>query len=130
MRIERRWIEHKNIDNYLNPNNESYYRKLYTAFREDGIENFTFSIIEECAEEELNNREIYWIEYYNSYITGYNMTRGGQGFSRETMPVYSYDRNGNFIQEYPSVREAAKILNTTPNAIWVALSKHHLGNGL
>lgn len=48
--------------------------------RKYGYENFTYEIIEECSnsQEELDDRERYWIEYYNSYEDGYNSTRGGQ----------------------------------------------------
>ena len=43
--------------------------------------NFNFSIIEECSEEQLNKREKYWIKYYNSYgKNGYNLTSGGEGY--------------------------------------------------
>lgn len=42
-----------------------------------GISNFTFEIIEECDKQSLNEREIYWIEYYDSFHNGYNMTIGG-----------------------------------------------------
>ena len=41
------------------------------------MENFNFSIIEECRRDELNEKEIYYIEYYNSYYEGYNQTLGG-----------------------------------------------------
>lgn len=129
VRIERRWQEHKYLDTYLNPNNASYYRKLYTAFREEGIDNFTFSIIEECSYNELDDREIYWIDYYNSYLTGYNMTRGGQVQMQEMNPVYSYDRYGNFVREYTSVKKASEELGINPSIIWGALSRHHLGYG-
>ena len=52
---------------------------LYQAMRKYGIENFSFEVIEECLPEELNEREIYWIDYYDSFNKekGYNMTPGG-----------------------------------------------------
>lgn len=40
-------------------------------------ENFLFEIIEECGIEELNQREKYWISFYDSYAYGYNATLGG-----------------------------------------------------
>lgn len=43
---------------------ERYQTKLYNAMRKHGIENFSFEVIEECSSLELNEREIYWIEYY------------------------------------------------------------------
>ena len=40
----------------------------------DGLENFTFEIIEECKKDSqiLNEREKYWIKYYDSFNNGYN----------------------------------------------------------
>ena len=35
-------------------------------------------MIEECSYEELDEKECYYIDYYNSYKNGYNMTLGGQ----------------------------------------------------
>ena len=34
--------------------------KLYPAMLEDGVENFTFEIVEECTRDRLNEREDYW----------------------------------------------------------------------
>lgn len=39
--------------------------------------NFAYEIIELCSEEELNDKEIYWIKYFDSYVDGYNQTTGG-----------------------------------------------------
>ena len=51
--------------------------KLYTAMLKEGVENFSFEIIEECSVNDLNKKEKYWIDYYQSNIYGYNMTAGG-----------------------------------------------------
>jgi len=51
--------------------------KFYTAMREIGPENFTFEVIEECDQAKLNEREKYWIEFYNSVEYGYNTQAGG-----------------------------------------------------
>jgi len=51
-----------------------------------GVSNFTKEILEYCnTKEELNNRERYWIAFYNSTCPeiGYNKHRGGQG--RDTL---------------------------------------------
>ena len=45
-----------------------------------GVDNFQCEMLEECnSESELNEREIYWISYYNStdYAVGYNLMSGG-----------------------------------------------------
>lgn len=46
--------------------------------QEYGTEAFEFEIIEECEPDVLDEREIYWINFYNSYNNGYNQTLGGQ----------------------------------------------------
>lgn len=74
--IKMRWIQHL----YCGKNNIQK-GKLYPAMFNDGIDNFQFEVLEECnlSQEELNNKERYWINYYNSFNNGYNSTPGGQG---------------------------------------------------
>ena len=50
---------------------------LYYAFDKYGIENFSFEIIESQIEN-YNERERYWIRYYDSFENGYNATEGGE----------------------------------------------------
>ena len=54
-------------------------RPLYSAMKKYGSENFKVEIIEECEPKNLNNREIFWINYYNTFREGYNATLGGDG---------------------------------------------------
>ena len=67
---KRRFTEHKAKGYEIN-----HHKALYYAFDKYGIVNFDFSIIEET--ENYNEREKYWITYYNSFENGYNMTEGG-----------------------------------------------------
>lgn len=64
--IERRWSEHRK-------KSKTGTTQLYQAMQEHGLENFKFEIIEECLLEELNNKEQYYINYFNSAYEGYNM---------------------------------------------------------
>lgn len=50
---------------------------LYAAMLKDGVENFTFEVLEECERGQLNDREKYYIEFYRAQEHGYNMSRGG-----------------------------------------------------
>lgn len=43
-----------------------------------GKENFKVEILEECSPEELDEKERYYIQLYDSYNNGYNLTLGGQ----------------------------------------------------
>lgn len=72
--IEKRYMEHFNA--HTNPNYKGYDTKFYRALRKHGFENFTFEIIEKDIED-LNNREQYWVQQYNSYEAGYNSNLGG-----------------------------------------------------
>ena len=76
--IRKRFIEHR-YRAYDKKDEKTYDLYLYAAIRKYGKENFSFTIIEECKAEELNNREMYWIDYYksNQKEHGYNLTDGG-----------------------------------------------------
>ena len=50
---------------------------LYAAMIKDGVENFTFEVLEECGRGELNDREKYYINFYRAQEYGYNMNKGG-----------------------------------------------------
>lgn len=69
---QKRWTCHKS-------DSQNGTTHLYKAMRKYGIEKFHISIIEEVLDEQLNEREEYWIHYYNSYNNGYNLTLGGEG---------------------------------------------------
>jgi len=87
---------------------------FHKALRKYGEENFSFEIVEECSKQELNEKEKFWIQYYNSKVpNGYNMTAGGDDGQADLFKkaVYQYDLMGNFIAEYESASEAARQLN-------------------
>lgn len=46
--------------------------RLYTALWEEGIENFTFQVVEFCDRKDLTEREKFYISFYNTKEYGYN----------------------------------------------------------
>lgn len=51
---------------------------FHRALRKYGLESFVYCILEEnILRENLNMKEQEWIEYYDSFYDGYNMTTGG-----------------------------------------------------
>jgi group I intron endonuclease len=72
---ERRIKEHQY------PNRYRAGQDIDIAIHEIGAKNFSFEIIEECPLEKLNEREIYWIKFYNSKEKGYNRNSGGNQWS-------------------------------------------------
>lgn len=51
------------------------------AIRKYGFDNFIWEVIDYAdSREELNEKEIHWISFYNSHgVNGYNETDGGEG---------------------------------------------------
>lgn len=71
--IYKRWCDHCKCGCGMDtPKNN----KLYAAMLEDGLENFTFELLEECPREELNKKELFYINLYESNDYGYNITQG------------------------------------------------------
>lgn len=50
--------------------------KLYKAMQEDGLNVFSWEVLEECPREQLNEKEKYYIELYQAYEFGYNSNSG------------------------------------------------------
>ena len=80
--IQARWNKEKKVA--FNKNAKEYEYPISRAFRKYGIENFSFEIIEECNRSKLNEREKYWISFYNSFFSGYNQTLGGDNSGPNT----------------------------------------------
>lgn len=78
-------------------------RPLYRAMNKYGIENFYIELIEECPAELENEREIYWIDFYESYEEGYNATLGGDGKC-----LYNHFAILQRLREYPYAKEVSK----------------------
>ena len=68
--IADRWRQHIKRALGAEPRTQN---KLYPAMYKDGIENFSFEIIEECPREKLNEREDYWQDFYKAKEYGYSI---------------------------------------------------------
>lgn len=115
--IKRRWNQHKKIGRNLSKDKYSkeYDKVLYRAMRKYGIDSFEFSIIEECDESILYEREQYWISFYESTTAddkGYNLNDGGPGGGNISLmrKTYQYDLGGKFVSEYRSIKDASRAM--------------------
>ena len=77
--IKARWSQH--LKNYLT--NDAV---IYRAMRKHGAGIFHIEEIEECDNSILDEREIYWIAYYDSYKNGYNSKPGGTALPTGNAP--------------------------------------------
>lgn len=93
--IKRRWKEHKIISREEN-------LSIKKAIKKYGVENFDFSILEECNIEILNQQEEYYISMLNPK---YNRTKGGVG------------AKGHFLSD-----ETKSVLRDKGKLQWVILS--------
>ena len=50
--------------------------QLYAAMQEYGLDSFSFELLLECESNQLNEKEKYFIQLYNSDAFGYNMNKG------------------------------------------------------
>lgn len=67
-----------NIERRINEHFTSNSQEIDQIIKEVGKNNFSIEVLEECTVEELNDKEKYWIKFYNSFYDGYNQTLGGQ----------------------------------------------------
>lgn len=78
--------------------------KLQRSFDKYGIGSFFFEVIEDgIKEEDVDSREKYWINHYDSFRNGFNLTPGG----RECISIHGKQFNWNGVM-YLSISEAAR----------------------
>jgi len=65
---------------YLN-NNKDTCTILNRAWQKYGADNFEYEVVCHCDESELNEKEKYYVELYDSLNNGYNCTAGGDGIT-------------------------------------------------
>lgn len=104
--IASRWSKEKS--RAFQPNSHDYNKTLSKAFRKYGIENFTFEILEECNKSLLNQKEVYYISYYDTYFNGYNETTGGSSGTanacqkiskKQLLEIYDLLQNSSLSQK-------------------------------
>ena len=70
--------EYRRIWNHRKACDDSLFHR---AVRKYGFDSFEYTVLERVDEDLLNEREVFWIEYYksNDRKFGYNLTSGGEG---------------------------------------------------
>lgn len=73
--IAKRWKDHAKCGLGIDTPASN---KLYKAMQEDGLYNFSWELLQTCDRDELDEREKYYIELYQSKEYGYNSTAGNK----------------------------------------------------
>jgi group I intron endonuclease len=87
-------------------------RPLYSAMQKYGVEHFHIEEIESCDISIMFEREIYWIQYFDSYGNGYNATKGGDG-----KLLYDHEAICKRLKEHPYPIDVAKEFGCCPDTV-------------
>ena len=103
------------IDRAINKKDKTYF---YNSIRKYGLENFVYCVLEEnVLRENLNMREMGWIEYYDSFYCGYNLTSGG-----DTNVIISEETRRKLSESHKGIHPTEETRRK--------LSESHKGKGL
>lgn len=110
---------------------------LDLAIEKYGKDAFTYEVIEECPIEKLNERETYWIKFYNAKENGYNCSYGGEQQSvgsqngraklteEDVIKIrIAYDNHERQKDVYENYKD--KIAYTSFQTIWQGKSWSHI----
>lgn len=104
--IERRFAQH-----ISESKRKRRHTALYNAFEKYGIDNFRFEVIEECCIDELDEKEIFWVQYFGGFRNGYNLTIGGMA-----PKIIGSDDIVAFVALWNNGRSASSIAKMTGHA--------------
>lgn len=98
---------------------------IHKVINKYGKSNFTIEVIEEVESTNLNDRERYWIRYYDSYNNGYNSTEGGQ----DGIKLFKNFDTESIVREYKSgksLREIGRLFNVDKQTIKDLLVRNNI----
>ena len=124
--LTERFYKHCNYSDDVN-----HTMAIKKAIHKYGKEHFKIVLLEElenCNQETLNEREIYWIAFYDSYSNGYNLTKGGQycGHSQKL----SIEEEDNLVDLYRkgySSLKLADMFHVDKTTVLNYAKKHNVG---
>lgn len=101
-----------------------YNDRLLKSIEKHGFDAFEVDEVHDVAmtQEELNQKEIYYIEKYDSFNNGYNHTYGGDNYPsgskcKNSKPVCQLSLDGDLIKIWPNALEASESLGINKAAI-------------
>lgn len=113
--VEKRFQEH--CQDAFKQNKEK--RPLYLAMKKYGINHFHIEVIEET--EIAEEREKYWISYFDTYNNGYNATLGGDG-----KKLFNYEEIKDMILNKNTYIEIQNKLGCSYDTVLAVAQKYNL----
>ena len=119
--LQERWWGH-----CQNVNSNSYKMVIKRAIKKYGKESFKIELLEECDQKLLNEKERFWINYYNSFKEGYNSTIGGQDYTKMPKLLDNVLEIINLYNDGFSLRTIAKDYNVDHATIKLLLTRNNI----
>ena len=122
--LNNRWYRHCQLNGLSKSESNMHIKRAILKY---GKENFSISILERCDSSILNEREIYYINKYDSFKNGYNKTTGGSG-KCGVLSIPS-DKQIEIIDLYKSglsLRNISQLYNTSHAVIKNVLKNHSI----
>lgn len=114
----------------FNENDSSWHLYFHKAIRKYGIDNFEWSTLETITSDSkenlyecLDNLEIKYIQQYDSYYNGYNLTLGGNAARYSAKKITIYNSNGQVLSYFNSAKEVAQHFNISEDIVRVICRK-------
>ena len=130
--VERMYKYYKHFQD----RNGYYNEHLFRAINKYGFDSFEVDEVHDVAssKEELNKKEKYYIEKYDSFKHGYNNTYGGDSFPKgknckNSKPVCQISLDGELIKTWDSAQEASDELKIPVSNISKVCTGHLERNG-
>lgn len=122
--VKDRWYRHCGKSGISKAELNTHFKRAILKY---GKENFTVETIEVCDSTKLNDREKFYISYYNSYINGYNSTIGGQGGTKPFKTSEEDETQIISLYNYGfSLREIGREFNLDKTTVKGVLVRHNI----
>lgn len=105
-----------------------YCKYLQRVYNKYGKEDVYILLLEYCDINFQQERELYWITYFDAVTTGYNAVFDtsvnflnketiAKNTERNSLAVMCFKENGDFFKEFSSISDASRYFNTSSSNI-------------
>jgi len=133
--LQKRFYQHKYSAKKLR---KTHCAKWINSLLKNNLQPI-IELIETCNENNWEEREIYWISYFENLT---NHLPGGKGVvlnrkkeslekssSSKKIPIVQLTKEGAFLKEWDSFKSASLFFNKSPNAIKMSILNNNLCSG-